>query len=87
MTEETKIIYLHETPGESIKRDAGTAAMCLFLWSVGHWAESAALEWTGVAFGAVFCFLRAVAMVSGTSRMTPTEAREWLARKFPEEGQ
>lgn len=86
--DKTHIAYIHETWRESLARDLGTVATFLALWSVGHFAESAALEWVGVFFGALFLFVRALRIFKKTvdTRMTPDQARAWLDAKFPKGG-
>lgn len=81
----THVAYITESWVQSAARDLTTGAMFLFLWSVGHFADSAALEWVGVTFGGMFLFLRALAVFKGAmdNRMTPDEAREWLDKRFP----
>mgnify|MGYP000044169705 CR=1 FL=1 len=88
-SEKTHIALIHETWRESAARDLTTAAIFLGLWSVGHFAGSAALEWVGVFFGGLSILARVLAVFkrSVDTRMTPDEAREWLDTKFPPEGQ
>lgn len=87
MTErkDTKIVLIHETWAESFLRDATTVAAFLFLWSVGHFTESPAMEWVGVVIGCGFLFARALALIDQKmkTRMTPDEARAWLDENFP----
>ena len=82
----THIFYLHETVGQSYARDAGTFTLILALWSIGHFAQSGALEWIGVLLALLVICGRLVAILkkSAKQRMTPAEARKWLDENFPE---
>jgi len=86
--DKTHIAYIHETWRESFARDFGTVASFLALWSAGHFAESAALEWVGVVLGCLFLFGRGVHILRKTMdrRMTPDQARAWLDKNFPKGG-
>lgn len=77
--------YIIENWRQSAARDMTTAAIFLFLWSIGHFANSSALEWIGVVLGGLFTFVRVLAVMRGAmeSRMTPDEARAWLDKNFP----
>jgi hypothetical protein len=82
----THVALIHETWRESAARDLTTIVCFLLLWSVGHWASSAALEWVGVAIGGLFLFTRCCVYLkkSVDTRMTPKQARLWLDFNFPE---
>ena len=56
---------------------------------IGHFAESAALEWAGVTIASLFVFVRMLAIFKGAmdKRMTPEQARKWLDERFPEADQ
>lgn len=84
--EKTHVIILHETWLESFARDATSAAILLALWSLGHFADSSALEWIAVLLGGLILFLRVLSFAKGNAdkRMTPQKAREWLDREFPQ---
>lgn len=86
--DKTHIALIHETWRESFARDLGTVASFLALWSVGHFADSAALEWVGVFLGAMFLFFRVKRILRKTigDRMTPDQARAWLDKNFPKGG-
>lgn len=85
MSGKTHVALIHETWRESAARDLTTVAVFVMLWLLGHFANSAALEWVGVLFGLVFLFIRVLNFFKGTmdKRMTPDEARAWLDEKFP----
>ena len=87
LSKTTHIALIHETLRESVARDVSTVAIFVGMWSLGHFAESAALEWAGVLLAATVVFVRALAVFRGNMdrRMTPDEARAWLDRKFPPE--
>lgn len=72
----TKVIVLHETVGQSIAKDAATVGATLLLWSIGHFADSAALEWIGCVMAGIFIFSRGVKILRGEKIMTPEEARK-----------
>lgn len=86
LSSKTHIALIHETWRQSVARDLTTAAIFLVLWSIGHFAESAALEWTGVIIAWFVVMGRVIALFKGTidKRMTPEQAREWLDQHFPE---
>lgn len=83
--EKTHIAFIHETARESLARDLGTGTMIVALWSLGAYADSAALEWCGVAMGLILISIKATAKLKGRidSRMTPDQARKWLDENFP----
>jgi len=87
ISKKTHIALITESWRESVARDLSTAAIFLGLWSIGHYAESAALEWVGVLCGGLLVFGRAMALFKGTMdrRMTPDQARAWLDKNFPKE--
>lgn len=86
--DKTHIALIHETWRESFARDLGTVAAFLLLWSVGHYAESAALEWVGIVLGFMLLIVRAAQYLKRTvdRRMTPDQARAWLDENFPKGG-
>ena len=84
MTEETKLILIHETIGESIARDIGTYATVVAFWTLGYFAGSPALEWVGVVFGILCIAGRGMALFvkKHRNRMSPAEAKAWLEQEF-----
>ncbi len=84
--EKTHIVLLHETWEQSAASDLITLATFVALWSLGYFADSAALEWIGVLLGLVFLWLRVMRFLkrSTANRMTPDQARAWLDRRFPQ---
>lgn len=85
ISKKTHVAFIHETVRESIARDLSTVAIFVGLWSLGHYADSAALEWAGVVLAFIVVFGRAMAVFKGTmdKRMTPDQARAWLDKNFP----
>lgn len=82
-----RIVLITETRREHIARDLSTVAIFILLWSLGHYAESAALEWAGVMCAFFILFHLAGELIRGQSKnsMTPDEARAWLDEEFPSE--
>ena len=81
-----EIVIIRETLRDSIASDLCTFSMIVGCWSLGHFAESAALEWIGVLMGGFMVVVKGIVKLSGKSaRKTPEEAREWLNVNYPEE--
>ena len=82
----TYIIYLHETVLQSALRDLATFAGILLLWGFGYALSSVILEVFGLVVGVTMLIARvtAKATTAHKNRMTPAQAKEWLAAKFPE---
>lgn len=88
LTKKTHIALITESWRESFARDLTTASTFVLLWSIGHFADSAALEWVGVSLGFMMLFTRLLGLLKTNmdNRMTPDEARAWLDKHFPKGG-
>lgn len=81
-----EVIFIYETVAQAMARDASVFVTIIALWSIGHWAGSAALEWVGVIIALLVVMARAVRFMERKTKgkMTPREARRWLDEHFPE---
>ncbi len=87
MSDKPKIILIRERLRESLAKDAGGAVTIVALWSLGYFAESAALQWAGVIIAFMWISVKALQRVKPAqdrNMMTPDQARKWLDVNFPQ---
>src|SRR6056297_859698 len=85
----THVLWLHESVAHSWASDFGSFATVVGMWSLGFFVGSTALEWAGAFLGMMMVVAKAMSFRDKQikTRMTPSEAREWLDREFPEHEQ
>lgn len=73
----TEVIILHETAGQSWKRDTSTLVMFVSLIGIGVYLESPAMQWMGAIIGFITICSRSMRMIKD-NRMTIEQARALL---------
>ena len=82
MSNEPKIIFVHESVLASAAKDAVTVALLVAATLLGWWVGSAALQWLGGMMALVSVMMAAVVRSIENARRTPQEAADWLLREF-----